>query len=163
MMCTMGQIGVTSSAERAAAVSAGPIGRPVRAALALLLGVVLLSAALWGANDDWPFAPMLQYALPSKASGVVWVTHAYGTFADGRDKVLEADDVGLRSAELDSQGRVIASQPALLRDLGDYYRLHRTGGPALVGIRIERDAILLRSGKTAIHLRRRRVLGEVRL
>jgi hypothetical protein len=159
----MGQLRAVTPAERAVGASAGPVGRPVRAVLALVLGAVLLSAALWGANDDWPFAPMLQYALPSKAGGVVWVTHAYGTFANGQDKVLDADDVGLRSSELDSQGQVIASQPALLRELGRYYRTHSTRGPALVVIRIERDAIRLRPGKTAIHLPRRRVLGQVRL
>ncbi|HEY4376979.1 MAG TPA: hypothetical protein VGM93_07460 [Acidimicrobiales bacterium] len=159
----MGQLGAVTSVDRAGPPPAGSVGRLVRAVLALVLGAVLLSAALWGANDDWPFAPMLQYALPSKASGVVWVTHAYGTFASGRDKMLDADDVGLRPAELDNQGRVIASQPALLRELGAYYRRHSAGGPPLVGLRIERDAIRLRPGQAAIHLHRRRVLGRVRL
>lgn len=163
MMGAMGRTDVERSLPRADVQGAGPVGRPVRALLALVLGVVMISAALWGANDDWPFTPMLQFALPSKASGIVWVTHAYGTFDDGEDKVLDAAQIGLRAAELDGQGRYIASHPGLLRELGTYYRQRHLQGPQLVAIRIQRDAMRLRPDHSAVPLRRRRLLGEVQL
>ncbi|MCU1351089.1 MAG: hypothetical protein JWM05_298 [Acidimicrobiales bacterium] len=124
----------------------GP-GRRWRLALTALLVVLLGWGTVWGFDRDFPFGPMRQYATATSPNGTVWVTHVYGTFSNGSDRLLGQSDVGMRLAEFDGQYDRIKRHPSLLIPLASFYLKRFPGEPTLVRLRVQRDGKVLHGNK----------------
>lgn len=120
---------------------------------------LLLGGTFWGQDDDFPFGPLRQYSTSTDPNGLVWVTHVYGRFADGVERVLVEDDIGLRIAELDGQLDRMRADPELLRPLADTYRDRHPDGPELIRLRVQRDAKRLEEREVVG--RRTRIAAEI--
>jgi hypothetical protein len=96
------------------------------AALVLGLGLAVHGTAL-GEDDQWPFAPMLQFAFRANPDGDIRSTFVEARTTDGTivQVPLNANGTGIARAEIEGQLPRIVADPALLQDVAvAWHRLH---------------------------------------
>jgi hypothetical protein len=121
-------------------------GRRSRLAGAAMTFALLAAGTAWGSDDHFPFGPFRMYATATKPTGRVAVADLVGTTTTGRTVELDADDVGLRRAELEGQLPRARRDPAVLGALVDAYEARRPGADPLLRLRLVSRGIRLVDG-----------------
>lgn len=125
----------------------------------------LLSTSAYGADDDFPFGPMTQFAFSVNNDG--GEIHSHWLEADtaaGAHVRLSMDAVGpgMKRAEIEGQMDRLVRDPSLLQGIaGGQRRLHPSE-PRLTRIYIVKQVQTLKHGKVVSATRTNRVVWDVR-
>ena len=115
-------------------------------ATALVLGAAL-AGSLWGDDDNWPVGPFRMYATTTALDGTVTIPSFAAETADGRVLRLDADDFGLRRAEILGQLRRLREHPELLGALATAHARLHPDAPGLRSLRLIAVVHRLRGGR----------------
>jgi hypothetical protein len=110
-------------------------GRRVRLAATAAVGVLLLAGSIVGSDDWFPLGPFRMYATSGRATGAVRTATLVAVDESGDERLLVAEQLGLRRAELEGQLRRFRREPGLLGALADH--VEDELGTRLVAIRLE--------------------------
>jgi branched-subunit amino acid aminotransferase/4-amino-4-deoxychorismate lyase len=113
-----------------------PLGRRVRIAITLAVGVLLVWGALWGQDDAFPFGPFRMYSTADKLNAPVSDTRFEIVDATGATVPLTEVNTGIRRAEIEGQLGRFKADPTLLRVIADAYETRNPSAPKPVTVRI---------------------------
>lgn len=119
------------------------LGRGWRSAVALVVGVLVVTGTLFGSDDGFPFAPMRQYAYAVDPNGGVSTHFVEGIGVDGEPVPISYDAIDMRPAELEGILRPVESRTDRLAEVLDTFRARRPEAPPTVGIRYLRRRVQL--------------------
>lgn len=122
-------------------------GRVVRVVVTLALGAGIVSGAVWGEDDDFPFGPFRMYATSRELDEPVGDTQVHAVDTAGREIRLVQELSGLRRAEIEGQLDRLRADPALLGLLAQSYSRRYPDRPQLRQIRVVVAWSELRDGK----------------
>ncbi|TDD79712.1 hypothetical protein [Actinomadura rubrisoli] len=134
--------------------------------LAAAAGIgALFYTSAYGADDDFPFGPMTQFAFSVKNDG--GEIHSHWLEADtaaGAHVKLSMDAVGsgMKRAEIEGQMDRLVRDPSLLQGIADGQRRLHPRAPRLTRIYIVKQVQTLRHGKVVSTTRANRVVWNVR-
>ena len=111
-------------------------GRRVRAAMSLLVAVLVLAGTFVGQDDDFPFGPFRMYATRDDPDGMVVSTRVEAVDTRGALRVVDERSTGLKRAEIEGQIRRFVADPALLGLLSQAHDQLRPAEPAYAQVRI---------------------------
>ncbi len=134
-------------------------GRAWRSAALLLLVVLIVRGTLVGRDEDWPFAPMGQYAFSVPDNGEIRSPIIEAVTVAGKTVPvpLSADGVGVRRAEIEGQIPAIEKEPWRLQALAVQAAQRHPQWPRYATVRLVDNVTQLRGGRVAD--RRREVLA----
>ena len=118
-------------------------GRGWRSAVALVVGVLVISGTVLGSDDWFPFAPMRQYAYAVDPNGGVSTHFVEGIGVDGEPVRISYAAIDMRPAELEGILRPIETRTDRLADVLATFRSRRPDAPPTVGIRYVRRRVQL--------------------
>ena len=111
-------------------------GRRVRAAMSLLVAVLVLAGTFVGQDDDFPFGPFRMYATRDDPDGMVVSTRVEAVDTRGALRFVDERSTGLKRAEIEGQIRRFVADPALLGLLSQAHDRLRPTEPAYAQVRI---------------------------
>jgi hypothetical protein len=117
------------------------------AALALGVGLAVHGTAV-GDDDQWPFAPMAQFAFRTDPDGDIKSTFVEARTTDGElvRVPLNANGTGIARAEIEGQLPRIVADPALLQDVAVAWRRLHPGEPQYTHLWLKQTVYPLRGG-----------------
>lgn len=116
-----------------------------------VLGALIYGSA-FGDDDIWPFGPLNQYSFRIDRNGEVrslWLDADDTTGRHARLDISSAGQVGVARAELEGQLHQIIAHPDLLQGLAEAWSRLHPGRPALTGLTVGQDVVLLHQGRAA--------------
>jgi hypothetical protein len=118
-------------------------GRGWRSAVALVVGVLVITGTVLGSDDWFPFAPMRQYAYAVDPNGGVSTHFVEGIGVDGEPVRITYGDIDMRPAELEGILRPVETRTERLSEVLATFRSRSPDGPPTVGIRYVRRRVQL--------------------
>lgn len=112
-------------------------GRGVRLGATAVVLLLLVVGSLAGGDDWFPVGPFRMYATSGRPTGAVRTAVLVGVTAGGDEIAIDAEEVGLRRAELEGQFPHFRRQPSLLGALASALEDRR--GVQLVEVRLEEE------------------------
>lgn len=126
-----------------------PRGLAVRLALGGAVLLALLYGTVFGADKDFPFGPMVQYAFYVDPDGSIDDTYLLATTADGRQLTVDprVDSIGVNRAQIEGQLDQIRARPALMARFAANNARNRPREPRWVALSLRQHVRLLHDGR----------------